>query len=39
MTRPATSYTATEPNLDIRAFRDEVVTAIGTKSLVDVRES
>ena len=37
VTRPATSYTATEPNLDIRAFRDEVVAAIGTKSLVDVR--
>ena len=26
-----------EPNLDIRAFRDEVVAAIGSKSLVDVR--
>ena len=25
VTRPATSYTAAEPNLDIRAFRDEVV--------------
>ena len=25
VTRPATSYTATEPNLNIRAFRDEVV--------------
>ena len=37
VTRPATSYTATEPNLDIRAFRDEVVQAIGTKGLVDVR--
>jgi thiosulfate/3-mercaptopyruvate sulfurtransferase len=37
VTRPATSYTATEPNLDIRAFRDEVVQAIGTKDLVDVR--
>jgi thiosulfate/3-mercaptopyruvate sulfurtransferase len=37
VTRPATSYTATEPNLDIRAFRDEVVAAIGSKSLVDVR--
>jgi len=37
VTRPATSYTATETNLNIRAFRDEVVGAIGTKSLVDVR--
>jgi thiosulfate/3-mercaptopyruvate sulfurtransferase len=37
VTRPATSYTATEPNLDIRAFRDEVIAAIGAKSLVDVR--
>jgi thiosulfate/3-mercaptopyruvate sulfurtransferase len=37
VTRPATSYTATEPNLDIRAFRDEVVSAIGSKGLVDVR--
>ena len=37
VTRPATSYTAKEPNLDIRAFRDEVVKAIGTRSLVDVR--
>ena len=37
VTRPATSYTATEPNLNIRAFRDEVVAAIGAKSLIDVR--
>jgi thiosulfate/3-mercaptopyruvate sulfurtransferase len=37
VTRPATSYTASEPNPDIRAFRDEVVAAIGSKSLVDVR--
>jgi thiosulfate/3-mercaptopyruvate sulfurtransferase len=37
VTRPATSYTATEPNLDIRAFRDEVVQAIGNQDLVDVR--
>ena len=37
VTRPATSYSASEPNLDIRAFRDEVVQAIGQKSLVDVR--
>src|SRR6476660_9012625 len=37
VTRPATSYIATDPNLGIRAFRDEVIAAIGTKSLVDVR--
>jgi thiosulfate/3-mercaptopyruvate sulfurtransferase len=37
VTRPATEYHAKEPNLDIRAFRDEVVSAIGSKSLVDVR--
>jgi thiosulfate/3-mercaptopyruvate sulfurtransferase len=37
VTRPATSYTASEPDLAIRAFRDEVVEAIGEKSLVDVR--
>ncbi|RKS79997.1 thiosulfate/3-mercaptopyruvate sulfurtransferase [Motilibacter peucedani] len=35
--RPATTYTATEPDTSIRAFRDEVVAAIGTKNLVDVR--
>ena len=35
--RPATTYVATEQNLAIRAFRDEVVAAIGTKNLVDVR--
>src|ERR671938_548580 len=34
VTRPATTYTAKEPKLDIRAFRDEVVQAIGAKSLV-----
>ncbi len=37
VTRPLASYTASEPNTDIRAFRDEVVAAIGSKSLVDVR--
>jgi thiosulfate/3-mercaptopyruvate sulfurtransferase len=36
-TRPATSYTAQQPDLAIRAFRDEVVDAIDTKNLVDVR--
>ncbi|MEO9327917.1 sulfurtransferase [Gordonia aurantiaca] len=37
VTRPATEYKASEPDLSIRAFRDEVVDAIGTKNLVDVR--
>ncbi len=35
--REATTYTAKEPNSDIRAFRDEVVEAIGVKNLIDVR--
>jgi thiosulfate/3-mercaptopyruvate sulfurtransferase len=35
--RDKTSYQANEPNTDIRAFRDEVVAAIGVKNLVDVR--
>jgi thiosulfate/3-mercaptopyruvate sulfurtransferase len=35
--RPATSYTATEQDSSIRAFRDEVVAAIGAKNLIDVR--
>ncbi|TQN27570.1 thiosulfate sulfurtransferase [Haloactinospora alba] len=35
--RPATDYTAQEQDTSIRAFRDEVVDAIGTKDLVDVR--
>ena len=35
--RPATSYTAKDQDLSIRAFRDEVVAAIGAKNLVDVR--
>jgi thiosulfate/3-mercaptopyruvate sulfurtransferase len=37
VTRPATQYSASEPDLSIRAFRDEVVGAIGKDSLVDVR--
>jgi thiosulfate/3-mercaptopyruvate sulfurtransferase len=37
VTRPSTSYTAKDPDLSIRAFRDEVVAAIGVKNLVDVR--
>jgi len=35
--RPATDYKAQEQDLAIRAFRDEVVDAIGTKNLIDVR--
>jgi thiosulfate/3-mercaptopyruvate sulfurtransferase len=35
--RSATSYTAKEPNNEIRAFRDEVVESIGKLNLVDVR--
>src|SRR3954462_12528161 len=35
--RQQTSYTAQEQDTSIRAFRDEVVNAIGTKNLVDVR--
>ena len=37
VTRPSTTYTAKDPDLSIRAFRDEVVDAIGVKNLVDVR--
>ena len=35
--REPTTYTAKEQNLAIRAFRDEVVEAIGVKNLIDVR--
>jgi thiosulfate/3-mercaptopyruvate sulfurtransferase len=35
--RPAANYTAKAPDLSIRAFRDEVVAAIGNKNLIDVR--
>ncbi|WP_409328620.1 sulfurtransferase [Trujillonella humicola] len=35
--RPATQYQAQDPDFSIRAFRDEVVAAIGSKNLVDVR--
>jgi thiosulfate/3-mercaptopyruvate sulfurtransferase len=35
--RDATQYIATDPDLSIRAFRDEAVAAIGVKNLVDVR--
>jgi thiosulfate/3-mercaptopyruvate sulfurtransferase len=37
VSRSATQYTAQEPDTSIRAFRDEVIAAIGTKNLVDVR--
>jgi thiosulfate/3-mercaptopyruvate sulfurtransferase len=36
-TRPATEYKAKDQDLAIRAFRDEVVDAIGTQNLIDVR--
>ncbi len=35
--RPETSYTAQAQDTSIRAFRDEVIAAIGEKNLVDVR--
>jgi thiosulfate/3-mercaptopyruvate sulfurtransferase len=35
--RPATSYVASDQDSAIRAFRDEVVAAIGKRNLVDVR--
>src|SRR6476660_352844 len=37
VTRERTSYTAGEQDSSIRAYRDEVVEAIGVKNLVDVR--
>jgi len=37
VSRPATSYSAGEPDTSIRAFRDEALAAIGEKNLVDVR--
>jgi thiosulfate/3-mercaptopyruvate sulfurtransferase len=37
VSRAATSYSASDQDLSIRAFRDDVVKAIGTKNLVDVR--
>lgn len=36
-TREKTTYTASEQDTSIRAFRDEVVEAIGVQNLVDVR--
>ena len=35
--RPGTQYRASEQDLTIRAFSDEVLDAIGSKNLVDVR--
>jgi thiosulfate/3-mercaptopyruvate sulfurtransferase len=35
--RSATSYKAKEQDSSIRAFRDEVISAIGAKNLIDVR--
>ncbi|AXT86071.1 sulfurtransferase [Aeromicrobium sp. A1-2] len=35
--REATVYTATQPDDSIRAFRDEVIGAIGVQNLIDVR--
>ncbi|MBN3510554.1 MULTISPECIES: sulfurtransferase [Mycolicibacterium] len=37
VSRPATSYTAQPLDNSIRAYRDEVISAIGAKNLVDVR--
>ncbi|MGU3292736.1 sulfurtransferase [Williamsia sp. M5A3_1d] len=37
VSREATSYKAEAPDLSIRAFRDEVLDAIGTKNLLDIR--
>ncbi len=37
VSRPATTYVAKAPDVSIRAFRDEVIDAIGEKNLVDVR--
>ncbi|MBY6685361.1 sulfurtransferase [Rhodococcus sp. BP-149] len=37
VSRETTSYRAEAPDLSIRAFRDEVIAAIGTKNLLDIR--
>ncbi|MER7485871.1 sulfurtransferase [Streptomyces sp. NPDC126497] len=37
VTRAATTYTASAPDPSIRALRDEVLAAIGSQNLVDVR--
>ena len=36
-TRTTTRYVAKDQNLSLRAFRDEVIAAIGVKNIVDVR--
>ncbi|WP_244930172.1 sulfurtransferase [Nocardioides sp. W7] len=36
-TRAATTYSASEQDLSIRAFRDDAVAAIGVQNLIDVR--
>lgn len=36
-TRASTTYVARDPDLAIRAFRDEVLAAIGERNLIDVR--
>jgi thiosulfate/3-mercaptopyruvate sulfurtransferase len=37
VSRPATSYTAKEQDRSIRAWRDDVLAAIGSANLIDVR--
>ncbi len=37
VSRPATTYTAQDQDTSIRAFRDDVVSGIGSLNLVDVR--
>jgi thiosulfate/3-mercaptopyruvate sulfurtransferase len=37
VSRPATTYTAKDQDVSIRAYRDEVIAAIGKQNLVDVR--
>jgi thiosulfate/3-mercaptopyruvate sulfurtransferase len=37
VSRPATNYQATDQDLAIRAFRDDVVASIGVQNLIDVR--
>jgi len=37
VSRPGTQYKAKDPDLSIRAFRDEVVDSIGSKNIIDVR--
>jgi thiosulfate/3-mercaptopyruvate sulfurtransferase len=37
VSRPAASYTASEQDRSIRAWRDDVLGAIGTSNLIDVR--